>query len=191
MPGCDGVSVVPQLKDPAKTTDPVVTFLHDAGIVGVSGKDWRYIRYAGGSEELYHIAKDPYEWDNLIDDEEAKEALAYLKKFVPETFAPKPQVKVKDLPSLKWQVVDDRTEVPPSESDGGLVRLVFVNQRQEVVKIDLVAGEGELIFKGEVAGTSEIETKGRPGSVWVITDKSDHVLGYFKVGDRMAKGVIP
>ena len=28
-------------------------------------KDWRYIRYSNGKEELYHDAVDPYEWDNL------------------------------------------------------------------------------------------------------------------------------
>jgi arylsulfatase A-like enzyme len=28
-------------------------------------KDWRYIRYENGKEELYHTAQDPYEWTNL------------------------------------------------------------------------------------------------------------------------------
>jgi len=28
-------------------------------------KDWRYIRYENGKEELYHTAEDPYEWTNL------------------------------------------------------------------------------------------------------------------------------
>ena len=28
-------------------------------------KDWRYIRYGNGKEELYHDTKDPYEWMNL------------------------------------------------------------------------------------------------------------------------------
>ncbi len=28
-------------------------------------KDWRYIRYSNGKEELYHNAEDPYEWTNL------------------------------------------------------------------------------------------------------------------------------
>ncbi len=30
-------------------------------------KDWRYIRYSNGKEELYHNAEDPYEWNNLAD----------------------------------------------------------------------------------------------------------------------------
>ena len=190
MSGCDGASLIPQLKEPAKTTDPVVTFLHDAGIVGVSGKDWRYIRYKGGSEELYHIAKDPYEWDNLIDDKAGAQALAHLKKFVPVKFAPKPQVKVKDLPSLKWQAVKDKTEIPPSQSDRSQVRLVFVNQRAEAIRFHLVDAKGKLSFKGEVAAASETETKARLGSVWVITNADDEISGYFKVADRMAKAVI-
>jgi len=28
-------------------------------------KDWRYIRYENGKEELYHTAKDDHEWNNL------------------------------------------------------------------------------------------------------------------------------
>lgn len=190
MPGCDGVSIVPQLKDPSKSTDPTVTFLHDAGIVGVSGKDWRYIHYKDGSEELYHIAKDPYEWNNLIKNEEGAEALAHLKKFVPTKFAPKPQVKVKDLPSLKWQVVKEQSEIPSSQEDGSLVRLVFVNKREEAIRFHLVDTENQMTHRGEVAATSEGETKGQQGSVWAITDTDEQILGYFQVGDRMAKGVI-
>jgi arylsulfatase A-like enzyme len=33
-------------------------------------KDWRYIRYYDGSEELYHNRVDPYEWENLADDDD-------------------------------------------------------------------------------------------------------------------------
>jgi iduronate 2-sulfatase len=31
-------------------------------------RDWRYIRYYDGSEELYHNSSDPYEWNNLAED---------------------------------------------------------------------------------------------------------------------------
>ena len=30
-------------------------------------KDWRYIRYMDGSEELYHNKVDPLEWENLVE----------------------------------------------------------------------------------------------------------------------------
>ena len=32
-------------------------------------QDWRYTRYADGSEELYDHRNDPYEWTNLAADE--------------------------------------------------------------------------------------------------------------------------
>ena len=31
----------------------------------------------------------------------------------------------------------------------------------------------------------------RPGAVWLITDVSDEPIGYFPVGDRPARAVIP
>ena len=39
-------------------------------------RDWRYIRYENGMEELYHTAVDAYEWDNLADTAEQAERLA-------------------------------------------------------------------------------------------------------------------
>ena len=32
-------------------------------------EDWRYIRYMDGSEELYDQQNDPFEWDNLAENE--------------------------------------------------------------------------------------------------------------------------
>lgn len=43
----------------AKTYDPA------AQSYALRSKDWRYIRYANGKEELYDHVKDPYEWTNL------------------------------------------------------------------------------------------------------------------------------
>jgi hypothetical protein len=43
----------------------------------------------------------------------------------------------------------------------------------------------------------EIETgktgaqKTRPGAVWLITDADDKALGYFEIGDRAAKAIVP
>lgn len=42
-------------------------------------KDWRYILYMDGTEELYHNAKDSYEWDNLSDDLQYAEKKKQLK----------------------------------------------------------------------------------------------------------------
>jgi arylsulfatase A-like enzyme len=80
----DGRSIVPLLKDPMATVDPAVfTWLHDGGSVGVSGKQWRYIRYKDGSEELYHTTEDPYEWTNLAADPAHADELKTFRALVP------------------------------------------------------------------------------------------------------------
>lgn len=43
-------------------------------------KDWRYIRYENGTEELYHTEDDPHEWTNLADDPSHAETLAAFRR---------------------------------------------------------------------------------------------------------------
>ncbi len=43
-------------------------------------KDWRYIRYRNAKEELYHTAKDPHEWENLVHDSNHRERLESYRK---------------------------------------------------------------------------------------------------------------
>ncbi|MBK1829104.1 sulfatase [Verrucomicrobiaceae bacterium R5-34] len=188
---CDAPSIVPQLLDANTSSDPVPTFLEDAASLGVSGKGWRYISYRDGGEELYNIDQDPHEWTNLAKHPEHQAKLKQLKAFVPKTFAPKPKVKVKDLPSMRWKKTSDPTKILKPNADGSNVRLVFVNQSPVNAKIHEVSAEMELTEKALVKAESEVEIKGRPGSVWAITKESGELMGYFKLGDRMAKGVIP
>ena len=42
-------------------------------------KDWRYIRYMDGTEELYHNKVDPFEWKNLEADEKVAAKKRELK----------------------------------------------------------------------------------------------------------------
>lgn len=46
--------------------------------------DWRYILYMDGSEELYHNKIDPFEWNNLAEDEEYSAKKNELKKEMKE-----------------------------------------------------------------------------------------------------------
>ncbi|TDU70638.1 arylsulfatase A-like enzyme [Prosthecobacter fusiformis] len=60
-----GASLVPLLKDPKAAWDHVAICSHGRGNHAVRDAQWRYIRYADGSEELYDHTKDPNEWTNL------------------------------------------------------------------------------------------------------------------------------
>ncbi len=61
----DGTSLAQLLKEPSGKTGRVSITSYGRGLNSVSGRDFRYIRYADGSEELYNIREDPHEWHNL------------------------------------------------------------------------------------------------------------------------------
>ncbi|MFM8725418.1 MAG: sulfatase [Planctomycetaceae bacterium] len=61
----EGHSLLPQLQNAATPRPwPAIT-THNHDNHGVRTRDWRYIRYADGSEELYNMQQDPHEWQNL------------------------------------------------------------------------------------------------------------------------------
>lgn len=73
----DGHSLKPLLAEPASGTwsgpDTALTALSKWGkdydparqSYTLRSRDWRYIRYENGKEELYHAVEDPLEWNNL------------------------------------------------------------------------------------------------------------------------------
>lgn len=95
-----GYSIVPFLKEGDATKDwkgPEVALT----LVGnpdnkdvkkqnysIKSKEWRYILYSNGKEELYHSVNDPYEWNNLAYNKKYKDIkkkmYSSLCKLVPE-----------------------------------------------------------------------------------------------------------
>ena len=81
----DGESLMRWLQKPKapKKTPAVTTYLR--GNHAVRTKEWRYIHYNDGSEELYDRAKDPNEWVNLAGKPESvtvkKELALWLPKY--------------------------------------------------------------------------------------------------------------
>ncbi|MGB0264578.1 MAG: sulfatase [Opitutales bacterium] len=72
----DGFSLRPLIADPATDNwagpDAALTAIHKwketdpaRQSYSLRTKEWRYIRYHNGDEELYDCTKDPYEWHNL------------------------------------------------------------------------------------------------------------------------------
>lgn len=80
-----GLSLMPQLKDATtKRERPAIT-THNHHNHGIRSENWRYIRYADGSEELYDMVQDPNEWTNLIGKPGHEEVIAAHKKWIPKT----------------------------------------------------------------------------------------------------------
>ncbi len=87
-PKLEGHSLMPQLKDAqAKRPWPAITS-HNPENFSVVTDEWRYIRYADGSEELYHILKDPNEWTNLASNPEFSGIIRELAGFLPDKCTP-------------------------------------------------------------------------------------------------------
>ncbi|MES2595002.1 MAG: sulfatase [Verrucomicrobiota bacterium] len=79
-----GPSLVPLLKDPKAAWDHVAVCSHGKGNHSARDSQWRYIRYADGSEELYDHSKDPYEWTNLASETSSSEVKARLATVFPK-----------------------------------------------------------------------------------------------------------
>lgn len=80
---CDGVSIVPLLKNPAAAWDRPALMTFTRGNHAVRSDRWRYIHYADGSEELYDHTADPNEWSNLADRPEHNVIKSSLRRWIP------------------------------------------------------------------------------------------------------------
>jgi arylsulfatase A-like enzyme len=190
--GNDASSLVPLLKDADARWDHVsVTHLGTPGSYGLSAEDWRYIHYANDDEELYHIADDPYEWSNLAQVPDHVKKLEELRAKAPREFAALVTPKMESLPNLAWQAMTDNV-APQSKPEGGKFDVIFINNRQTDVELFWIDAIGKPKSYGQIAAGKQQRQQTRPGAVWMIgTVVGDQSLGYFEVGDRTARAVIP
>ncbi len=104
--GLDGVDISPLLKEPNRVWPhpAVIDFL--PGNTAIRTEDWRYIRYDEGraGEELYHLRKDPEEWENLIGErpDKAGELQAWLPGRYAETVPSKGAYRF-DRETYSWR----------------------------------------------------------------------------------------
>lgn len=79
-----GPNIRPLLADPkAAWTIPALT-THGQNNHAIRSEQWRYIRYADGSEELYDHSNDDYEWTNLAAKPEHAALMRELTAFFPK-----------------------------------------------------------------------------------------------------------
>lgn len=187
-PNVQTPSLLPLLKGGDATWSHVaVTYLDQPKSYAVSAKDWRYIHYTDGGEELYHIPSDRYEWKNLADKPEHQAKLEEMRQRSPKDFVGLKKVGIASLPTLDFVKSD---KVPKSVPSGGSHRLVFVSQAPETRGIYSVEPNGMLKLHKNLKVGEIYETKTKPGALWVIKSVDESILGYFKVNDRRAKAVV-
>ena len=89
----DGISLVPQLRDPGTPREhPAITSSY-AGNHSIRNRDWRLVVYEDGAEELYDLRNDPDEFHNLADQSEYKVIRDELARWVPQESAPEFKAK--------------------------------------------------------------------------------------------------
>ncbi|MEM7146324.1 MAG: sulfatase [Verrucomicrobiota bacterium] len=92
----DGVSLRPLLENPNAEWPGVAITTHGYQNHAVRDQNWRYIRYADGSEELYDHRSDPNEFTNLVNDPSKQKIKNRLAHHLPDTHTkppPPPQKK--------------------------------------------------------------------------------------------------
>jgi arylsulfatase A-like enzyme len=75
----DGDSLVPLLKNPKAHFRSSTLTMFGEGNASLSSATLRYIRYKEGDEELYDLATDPNEWNNLIASGKRGDALRRMR----------------------------------------------------------------------------------------------------------------
>ena len=104
--GLEGISLKEIIADPQKERGRPVTIERGKGQSAVRDLRYRLIRYQDGSEELYDLQKDPYEWTNLIEDPQYRKIKEKLEPYLTKEWkAPIPSKgKFKFNPNTyKWQ----------------------------------------------------------------------------------------
>ena len=81
-----GTSLMPLSQNPGMTWDIPAISTYLPGNFAVHYKQWNYIRYANGSEELYNIVEDEPEFYNLANNPQYTALKDTLKGFLPETW---------------------------------------------------------------------------------------------------------
>lgn len=189
---CDGPSLLPLLKDAnAAWAHTSVTYTATPETYSISGLTQRYIHYQDGSEELYDIDSDPYEWTNLASRSEFADRLAEFRKLAPTNFAARVEPSVQSLTALTWHPVSNGN-VPPSKPDGNPFPVYFENKSETSVELFWMDPQGGTKSYGRIDPGARKQQQTRPGAVWMVADaESQQSLGYFVVDDRTAKAIVP
>ena len=82
-PKNDGLSLVPLLKNPNAPRERPAIITNERNNHAIRNDRYHYIRYANGDEELYDMATDEGQWENLAADPKHAAVKAELVKWLP------------------------------------------------------------------------------------------------------------
>ena len=99
--GLDGVDLTPWLDEPTSARAQPAYTMMGRGNYAIRNRDWRYIRYFDGGEELYHNKVDREELTNLINDSRYLDQVNYMRSFLPEHEAPMVKLGLFDVPVFR------------------------------------------------------------------------------------------
>lgn len=85
--GLSGISLASLIANPGLKTDRAVVTTVDPGNHALSTRDWRFIRYHNGDEELYDIINDPNEQHNLARNESHRDKLIEMRQRLNQTLS--------------------------------------------------------------------------------------------------------
>ncbi len=101
----EGVSLVPWLRNPSLSKEKPARTVAGPGNMAVRSENWRYIRYADGSEEFYDHRADPEEWHNLAGIPAYASLIQEHARWIPAVFA-------RPVPGSKARLIDYQDGVP-------------------------------------------------------------------------------
>ena len=87
----DGTSLIPLLKNPNELTNREVITTYDFADYSIRFKDWHYINYVDGSEELYNLEEDDEEWNNLAYNKNYFSLIQDFRNKIPKNPIPLPK----------------------------------------------------------------------------------------------------
>ena len=107
----EGHSLLPQLNDATHVREwPAIT-THNHDNHGIRSRDWRFIQYADGTEELYDMQTDPNEWYNQATNPKHASVLEEHRRWIPTSRQPVPGSKHRILirsedGTVNWEGAD-------------------------------------------------------------------------------------
>lgn len=111
----EGHSLAPQLKHAnAARQWPAITS-HNPGNDSIRTTQWRYIRYADGSQEIYDEQKDPNEWNNVVSNPENAPVIRELAKWLPKDRPLAPGSKFRTLEKVDGVWLWEGKPIKPEE----------------------------------------------------------------------------